>query len=86
MRLIGFSTIAAAPAALPQPRVQRRMPNSNLLVAETGNRIPLFNQQQAAHCLGLSVRTLERHRVAGTGPRFIRLGRLVKYRECNLAP
>jgi hypothetical protein len=35
--------------------------------------------------LGLSVRTLERHRVAGTGPRFTRLGRLVRYREVDLA-
>jgi predicted DNA-binding transcriptional regulator AlpA len=45
----------------------------------------LLNQKQAAHVLGLSVRTLERHRVAGTGPRFTRLGRLVRYREVDLA-
>ena len=45
----------------------------------------LFNQRQAAHLLRLSVRTLERHRVAGTGPRFVRLGRLVRYRAVNLA-
>jgi hypothetical protein len=32
----------------------------------------------------LSVRTLERHRVAGTGPRRARLGRLVRYRQCDL--
>ena len=44
----------------------------------------LLNQQQAAQLLGLSVRTLERHRVAGTGPRFTRLGRLVRYRRCDL--
>jgi hypothetical protein len=45
----------------------------------------LFDQQHAARLLGLSVRTLERHRVAGTGPRFVRLGRLVRYREVDLA-
>jgi predicted DNA-binding transcriptional regulator AlpA len=44
----------------------------------------LLNQKQAAHVLGLSVRTLERHRVAGTGPRWVRLGRLVKYRQTDL--
>ncbi len=44
----------------------------------------LLDQKQAAELLGVSVRTLERHRVAGTGPRFTRLGRLVKYRECDL--
>jgi predicted DNA-binding transcriptional regulator AlpA len=44
----------------------------------------LFDQKQAAHFLGLSVRTLERHRVAGTGPRYARLGRLIRYRENDL--
>lgn len=44
----------------------------------------LLNQKQAAAILGISVRTLERYRVAGTGPRFSRLGRLVRYRECDL--
>ena len=44
----------------------------------------LLNQKQAAHVLGLSVRTLERHRVAGTGPRWARLGRLVRYRQSDL--
>jgi predicted DNA-binding transcriptional regulator AlpA len=44
----------------------------------------LLNQKQAARVLGISVRTLERHRVAGTGPRWARLGRLVRYRQCDL--
>ena len=44
----------------------------------------LLDQKTAAKLLGLSVRTLERHRVAGTGPRFARLGRLVRYRESDL--
>jgi hypothetical protein len=45
----------------------------------------LLNQKQAARVLGISVRTLERHRIAGTGPRFTRLGRLVRYRQVDLA-
>ena len=44
----------------------------------------LLDQRQAARILGLSVRTLERHRIAGTGPRFARLGRLVRYRRKDL--
>jgi excisionase family DNA binding protein len=44
----------------------------------------LLNQKQAARVLGVSVRTLERHRVAGTGPRWARLGRLVRYRQSDL--
>jgi predicted DNA-binding transcriptional regulator AlpA len=45
----------------------------------------LLDQKVAAHLLSLSVRTLERHRVAGTGPRFVRLGRLVRYRQRDVA-
>jgi predicted DNA-binding transcriptional regulator AlpA len=45
----------------------------------------LLSQKEAAKLLRLSVRTLERHRVAGTGPRWARLGRLVRYREVDLA-
>lgn len=44
----------------------------------------LLHQKEAAHILGLSVRTLERHRLAGTGPRYVRLGRLVRYRPQDL--
>ena len=45
----------------------------------------LLDQRAAAKLLGLSVRTLERHRLAGTGPLFARLGRLVRYRQHDLA-
>jgi predicted DNA-binding transcriptional regulator AlpA len=44
----------------------------------------LLDQKRAAQFLGLSVRTLERHRVAGTGPRYSRLGRLIRYRPGDL--
>jgi hypothetical protein len=45
----------------------------------------LLTQKDAARILGLSVRTLERHRLAGTGPHYARLGHLIRYRECDLA-
>lgn len=44
----------------------------------------LLTQKLAARILGISVRTLERHRLAGTGPRYARLGRLIRYRENDL--
>jgi predicted DNA-binding transcriptional regulator AlpA len=44
----------------------------------------LLNQREAAEKLGISVRTLERLRVVGTGPEYYRLGRLVRYRECDI--
>lgn len=45
----------------------------------------LLDQHEAAKLLGISARTLERHRLTGTGPRFSRIGRLVRYRQCDLA-
>ena len=44
----------------------------------------LLDQHEAAQILKISVRTLERRRATGTGPRFIRVGRLVRYRAGDL--
>jgi hypothetical protein len=44
----------------------------------------LLDQKTAAKFLRLSVRTLERLRVAGSGPRYARIGRLVRYRQQDL--
>jgi predicted DNA-binding transcriptional regulator AlpA len=44
----------------------------------------LLSQRQAAEYLGVSPRTLERWRVTGDGPSYIKLGRRVAYRECDL--
>jgi excisionase family DNA binding protein len=44
----------------------------------------LLNQCEAAKLLRLSERTLERLRVAGGGPSFVKAGRSVRYRECDL--
>ncbi len=46
---------------------------------------PLYlTQTEAAELLRISPRTLERHRVTGTGPRFIKAGRRVLYRLADL--
>jgi predicted DNA-binding transcriptional regulator AlpA len=42
------------------------------------------HQTAVATRLGISVRTLERKRCDGTGPRFVRVGRAVRYRESDL--
>ena len=44
----------------------------------------LLTQKEVASQLGISERTLERHRITGTGPRWARLGRLVRYRVSDL--
>lgn len=40
---------------------------------------PFLTTEQAAFYLGLSARTLQRHRGAGVGPAFRRQGGLVRY-------
>ena len=44
----------------------------------------LLTQREAASALRLSERTIERMRCAGTGPRFVRLQRSVRYRQQDL--
>jgi excisionase family DNA binding protein len=44
----------------------------------------LLTSREAAALLRLSERTLERHRTAGTGPRFYALGRCIRYRRDDL--
>jgi len=39
----------------------------------------LLDERQAAQRLHLSVRTLQRFRSAGNGPRYVKIGRLVRY-------
>jgi predicted DNA-binding transcriptional regulator AlpA len=44
----------------------------------------LMSQKNAAHKLLLSTRTLERHRVSGTGPAYVKLGHIVRYEASAL--
>jgi len=44
----------------------------------------LLTQREAAAQLRLSQRTLERFRVSGAGPTYVKAGRLVRYREQDL--
>ncbi len=50
---------------------------------DTGTPFHLI-EKEAANFLRLSPRTLQRHRVAGTGPDFIRLGGRVLYTRNDL--
>jgi predicted DNA-binding transcriptional regulator AlpA len=44
----------------------------------------LLDQREAAKLLRLSERTLERLRLQGGGPRYIKANRSVRYRQCDL--
>lgn len=44
----------------------------------------LMNEKDVAAYLGLGLSTVQQMRGKGTGPRFIRLGRLVRYRASDL--
>jgi excisionase family DNA binding protein len=44
----------------------------------------MLTQSETAQMLRVSVRTLERLRVSGNGPTYIKTGRLVRYRQSDL--
>jgi hypothetical protein len=46
--------------------------------------LALLTQRDAARTLKLSVRTLERYRVRGGGPKYSKIGRLVRYNDHDL--
>jgi predicted DNA-binding transcriptional regulator AlpA len=46
--------------------------------------MPLLNQREAADFLRLSQRTLERFRLTGDGPPYVKAGRRVAYRREDL--
>ena len=45
---------------------------------------PLLTEAQVSEILGRGVPTLQKDRVAGTGPQFVKLGRLVRYRPSDV--
>jgi hypothetical protein len=45
---------------------------------------PLLTQDEAAEILKLSVRTMERLRVSGTGPKYLKIRQSVRYRLSDL--
>ena len=49
-----------------------------------GNLSPLLSTKEAGKYLGLSTSTLNKWRCFGTGPRFVKLGRAVRYRKAEL--
>jgi predicted DNA-binding transcriptional regulator AlpA len=50
----------------------------------TMSAIKLYNTPEAAEILGLSPITLEIWRIQGKGPKFRKIGRLVKYAESDI--
>jgi hypothetical protein len=56
-----------------------------LQIIETTSELePLLSTSDVARITGRSVSTLEKDRLFGTGPAFVKIGRLVKYRPCDL--
>ena len=58
-----------------------------LLVAANGLRTTeekMVDTDETARLLGLATNTVEKMRVTGTGPRFVKLGRAVRYRLTDI--
>ena len=49
-----------------------------------GDRRSYLSTREAAALLGLSERTLERYRVTGEGPEYMKFGRRVRYEQADL--
>ena len=64
---------------MPDPRFL--LSSATMSLAQTS---AFLTQGEAAALLRLSGRTLERHRLSGTGPVFVRLGRRIVYRSQDL--
>ena len=43
-----------------------------------------YNEHQASEITGFTVKTLQQRRWAGKSPRFLKVGRKVRYRESDL--
>jgi predicted DNA-binding transcriptional regulator AlpA len=54
------------------------------MIIEYEKRPKFIKETDAANWLGLSVRTLQKHRVTGSGPRFHKFGGAVRYRFSDL--
>jgi excisionase family DNA binding protein len=46
--------------------------------------LAMLTQSECAELLRLSERTLERFRTSGGGPKFVRMGKSVRYRLCDV--
>jgi len=61
------------------------MPIHPAHIGENGDVVSdMLTTEQAARYLGLAPATLNKWRVYGTGPRFHKLGRAVRYRRADL--
>lgn len=54
--------------------------------SEPASAVPgrIVDSGGAKEILGVSKSFLEQHRIKGTGPKYLKLGRAVRYRECDL--
>jgi len=52
--------------------------------APTNAAVPLVDEDNAAAFLGVSPRTMQRWRLEGCGPSYLRLGRLCRYDRADL--
>ena len=52
--------------------------------APSNTAAPMLSEGDAANLLGISVRTLQASRCTGRGPRFVKIGRRVLYRQTDI--
>lgn len=64
--------------------VSQNSPDPNILSFPLPAQEHFLTAKQAAALVGLSTRTLDHHRIKGTGPQYSRLGRRIVYTRANI--
>ena len=79
-----MNTIGENPDQSNRNDICRRLRTAGAADHTNASNQNLLAVKEAALVLGLAVSTLNKHRVYGTGPRFVKLGRSVRYRPADL--
>ena len=66
------------------PRGLTTMPNTEKVIPLRGNDLTLVDTAQAAQILDINERTLTNWRSTGKSPKYIKIGRSVRYRLSDL--
>ena len=70
--------------SLKNPRGQSTMPTTDKVTPIRGDDLTLVDNKQAADILGVHYLTLQNWRSTGKSPKFIKVGRSVRYRLSDL--
>lgn len=78
------STVLVSESSKQSPRGQSAMPTTDKVTPIRGDDLTLVDNKQAADIIGVHYLTLQNWRSTGKSPKFIKVGRSVRYRLSDL--